>query len=69
MSELVLRYSAPVYVTVDLDGRCVVRVECADTETELELAAEAPVVVDGDGDPRTAAQIAEVATWPEWRFI
>jgi len=69
MSELVLRYTAPVYVTVDLDRGRVLRVECADTETELDLAAEEPVIVDGVGDARTAARIAEHADWPEWRFI
>ena len=68
MTEIVLRATMPVYVTVDLAQRKVVRVERSENEAELDRCAEALVVVDGEGDAEEAARIAG-GDWPPSRLI
>ena len=70
---VVLRYTAPVWVTVDLDGERVSKVEVGDTEVELERDEHGiAVVVDASEgtalwETGSAAQIAEESIWPAWQ--
>jgi len=74
VSEVVLGYEAPVYVTVDVEEGTVVRVECADSEVrpmpDEHLEGRVPPLIDGEsGRHADAVQVAEESIWPEWRWV
>lgn len=65
MSEIVLLYKMPVYVTVDPAQEKVVAVECYEAEVEPFNAGEVPCLTDvASAEARAAAAIANDAHWP-----
>jgi len=69
MTEIVLLYKLPVYVTVDVAKQRVLVVECF--EGEIEPYREGEVLCPGDeaGDEaRRAAAFASDAPWPHARL-
>lgn len=69
MAEIVLRYTMPVYVTIDVAQRRVVCVERSEDEVELDRAGDRPVVLDGEGDAEAAARLAGDVPWPRSRLV
>jgi hypothetical protein len=75
--DVVLRYTAPVWVTVDLEAERVSKVEVGDTEVELcRNEGGFAVVVDASGgaspaDGEAAARVAEdgEVLWPAWEWV
>ena len=72
VDEVVLRYTAPVYVTVDLAGRRVRRVQVMDGDVgEPELLDDLSddlLDVERFALEEAAIGIAENEVWPSWEW-